>query len=63
MSTDFRGKAIKATLYADKTALINKRGNFGENCRIVAKFASNHIGGEWHSAKLQKPVSLQNIHS
>ena len=63
MSADFRGKTVKSTLDADKTTLIHKRGNFGENCRIVAKFTGYHIGSEWHSAKLQKSVSLQNIHS
>ena len=62
MSADFRGKAIKATLYADKAAFIHQSGDFGKYSRIVTQFTRDNIGGEWYSAKLQQSFSLQNIH-
>ena len=62
MSTNFRGKAIKATLYADKATFIHKCGDFGKYSRIVTQFTRDNIGGERYSTKLQQPFSLQNIH-
>ena len=58
MSTDFRGKAIKTTLYTYKAAFIHKSGDFGKHSRIVIQFTRDNIGGEWYSTKLQQPFSL-----